>query len=111
VGGVQVFLGSAQAEPGHKAKLCAETLDLIQFDVGVIRCRHCGAGNPPVSPGQSGGQVGAFATATPQPFTVASRPGRERPSLEFPSRHEGRVRTADQPESTGLELAAVMTRS
>jgi hypothetical protein len=25
--------------------------------------------------------------------------------MEFPARHEGRVRTANQPESTGLELA------
>ena len=28
-----------------------------------------------------------------------------RPSPEFPARHERRVRTANQPRSTGLELA------
>ncbi len=37
--------------------------------------------------------------------TVASRPGLRRPCLEFPARHERRVRTAYQPASTGLELA------
>src|SRR5262245_31423541 len=36
---------------------------------------------------------------------MASRPGLLRPSREFPARHEERVRAADQPESTGLELA------
>jgi hypothetical protein len=29
-----------------------------------------------------------------------------RPGLEFPARHEERVRAANQPESTGLELAS-----
>ena len=43
-----------------------------------------------------------IATATPQTFTVASRPRRNRPSLKFPARHEGRVRAANQPESTGF---------
>ena len=39
--------------------LGAETRDLIEFDVGVLRCRDSGAGDPPASAGQSGGQVGA----------------------------------------------------
>jgi len=39
-------------------------------------------------------------------FTTASKPGRVRPGLEFPTRDEEWVRTANQPESTGLELAA-----
>jgi hypothetical protein len=47
-----------------------------------------------------------IATATPQTFTVASRPRQWRPCPEFPARHEERVRTANQPASTGLELAA-----
>jgi hypothetical protein len=29
-----------------------------------------------------------------------------RPDLEFPTRNDGRVRTANQPTSTGLELAS-----
>ena len=29
-----------------------------------------------------------------------------KPGLKFPARHEERVRTAVQPESTGLELAS-----
>jgi hypothetical protein len=36
----------------------AETLDLIELDVGVLRLRHDGAPNPPVGAGQPGGQVG-----------------------------------------------------
>jgi hypothetical protein len=44
------------------------------------------------------------ATATPQSFTVASRPGLMKPSLEFPAM-AWRARTANQPGSTGLELA------
>jgi hypothetical protein len=47
-----------------------------------------------------------IATATPQSFTVASRPGLVRPSLEFPAM-AWRARTAIQPESTGLELAEI----
>ena len=43
-----------------------------------------------------------IATATPQTFTVASRPRRNRPSLKFPARHEGRVRAANQPKSAGF---------
>jgi hypothetical protein len=43
-----------------------------------------------------------IATVTPQTFTVASRPRLYRPGLEFPARHEGRVRAANQPESTGF---------
>ena len=43
-----------------------------------------------------------IATATPQTFTVASRPWLYRPGPEFPARHEGRVRAANQPESTGF---------
>jgi hypothetical protein len=44
------------------------------------------------------------ATATPQSFTVASRPELVKPSLEFPAM-AWQARTANQPESTGLELA------
>ena len=36
---------------------------------------------------------------------MASRPRPHRPDLEFPTRYEEWVRTANQPESTGLELA------
>ena len=35
-------------------------------------------------------------------FAMASRPGLLRPSREFPARHEGRVRAANQPGSAGL---------
>jgi len=38
--------------------LGAETLDLIQLDVGVHRLRHRGTSDPPVGAGQSGGQIG-----------------------------------------------------
>ena len=37
--------------------LGAETLDLIQFDVGVFGLRRGGAGDPPVSAGQAGRQI------------------------------------------------------
>src|SRR6266487_1183597 len=40
-------------------------------------------------------------------FTVASRPRPRRPCLEFPPVMKERVRTANQPESTGLELAVL----
>jgi hypothetical protein len=33
-------------------------LDLVQFDVGVLRPGRGGASDPPVCPGESGGQVG-----------------------------------------------------
>ena len=36
----------------------AETLDLVQFDVGILRPGRDGASHPPVRPGQTGGQVG-----------------------------------------------------
>jgi len=39
--------------------LGAETLDLVQFDVGFLRLRHGGAGDPPVRARQPGRQVGA----------------------------------------------------
>src|SRR5216683_3899285 len=46
-----------------------------------------------------------IATATPQTFTVASRPRRNRPSREFPRPlAAGGARAAAQPESAGLEL-------
>src|ERR1017187_9148739 len=38
---------------------------------------------------------------------IASRPRLWRPCLEFPARHEGRVRTAIQPLSAGFELAVI----
>jgi hypothetical protein len=41
--------------------LGAEPLDLIQLDVGVLRPRHGRASDPPVSAGQSAGQVSAGA--------------------------------------------------
>jgi hypothetical protein len=37
--------------------LGAETPDLVQLDVGVLRLPHCGASDPPIGPGQSGGRV------------------------------------------------------
>jgi len=37
---------------------------------------------------------------------VASQPRLSMPDQEFPTRHEGWVRAANQPTSTGLELAA-----
>jgi len=36
--------------------LGAETLDLIQLDVGVLRHRHGGTRYPPAGAGQPGGQ-------------------------------------------------------
>ena len=39
--------------------LGAETLDLIQLDVGVFRLRYGRASDPPVGAGQPGGQIGA----------------------------------------------------
>lgn len=53
--------------------LGAETLDLIQLDVGVVRRRHCGAGDPPVSPGQSGGQIGPGAGLSMLPGAPGTR--------------------------------------
>ena len=44
--------------------------------------------------------------ATPQSFTVASRPELVKPSVEFPAM-AWRARAAIQPESTGLELAEI----
>jgi hypothetical protein len=42
-----------------------------------------------------------------RPFTMASKPKPTRPDLEFPGpNNDGRVRAANQPESTGLELAS-----
>jgi len=41
--------------------LGAETLNLVQFHVSVHRVTHGGAGDPPVSTGQSGRQVGPGA--------------------------------------------------
>jgi len=38
--------------------LGAETPDLIQVNVGVLRYRHSGTGDPPVGAGQPGGQIG-----------------------------------------------------
>ena len=38
--------------------LGAEALDLVQFDVSVHRLSHGGAGDPPVSAGQTGRQIG-----------------------------------------------------
>ena len=34
-----------------------ETLDLVQLDVGILRPGRDGASDPPVCPGQTGGQV------------------------------------------------------
>ena len=39
--------------------LGAETLDLIQLDVGILRHRHGGTGDPPVGAGQPGRQIGS----------------------------------------------------
>lgn len=39
--------------------LGAETLDLIEFDVGVLRQRHGGTGGPPVGSGEPGRQIGS----------------------------------------------------
>ena len=39
--------------------LGAEPLDLIQLDVGILRHRHGGTGDPPVGAGQPGGQIGS----------------------------------------------------
>jgi hypothetical protein len=37
--------------------LGAEKIDFIQLDVGVLRLRHCGAGDPPVGARQPAGQI------------------------------------------------------
>jgi len=47
-----------------------------------------------------------ITVATPQSFTVASRPELVKPSVEFPAM-AWRARAAIQPESTGLELAEI----
>ena len=36
----------------------AEALDLVELDVGILRPGRDGASDPPVCPGQAGGQVG-----------------------------------------------------
>lgn len=41
-----------------QAMLGAETPDLIQLDVGILRLRCGGTSDPPVSTGQSSGEVG-----------------------------------------------------
>jgi len=46
-----------------------------------------------------------IATATPSTFTVASQPLRAIPNQEFSTRDEEWMRTANQPLSTGFELA------
>ena len=37
--------------------LGAETLDLVQLDVGILRRRDGGTGDPPAGAGQAGGQI------------------------------------------------------
>ena len=49
-----------------------------------------------------------IAMVTPQSFSMASRPGLGNPAREFPARHEGRLRTAPQPVSTGFELVRLL---
>lgn len=51
------FARQASSLARPETTLDAETLDLIQLDVGVLRLRDGGAGDPPVGTGQSGGQI------------------------------------------------------
>jgi len=51
----------------------AEAPDLIQFDVGVVRVRHGGAGNPPVGAGHPGGRISPGSGLPVQPSAARSR--------------------------------------
>lgn len=53
--------------------LSAETLDLIQLDVGVLCLRHGRAGDPPAGAGQPGGQIGAGSGLPVLPGTAGMR--------------------------------------
>jgi hypothetical protein len=53
--------------------LGAETLDLIQLDVGVLRHRHGGTRDPPVGAGQPGGQIGSSSGLSMQPGVAGMR--------------------------------------
>jgi hypothetical protein len=53
--------------------LGAETPDLIQLDVGILRRRHGGTGDPPVGTGQPGGQIGSSSGLSMQPGVAGMR--------------------------------------
>ena len=53
--------------------LGAETLDLIQLDVGVLRHRHGGTRDPPVGAVQPGGQIGSSSGLSMQPGVARMR--------------------------------------
>ena len=62
-------LGHARSQ----TMLGAETLDLIQLDVGVLRHRHGGIRDPPVGAGQPGGQRGLSSGLSMQPGVAGMR--------------------------------------
>ena len=53
--------------------LGAETPDFIQLDVGVLRHRHGGTGDPPAGAGQPGGQIGSCSGLSMQPRAAGLR--------------------------------------
>ena len=53
--------------------LGAETPDFIQLDVGVLRHRHGGTGDPPVGTRQPGGQIGPRSGLPVQPGAAGMR--------------------------------------
>ena len=60
----------------------AETLDLVQLDVGILRPGRDGAGDPPVCAGEAGGQVGPSPGQRLLPRTAA--PGSDFAVRGFP---------------------------
>ena len=62
---------SSQAWP--QTVFGAETPDLIQLDVGVLRLRYGRAGDPPVGAGQPGGQIGARSRLSKLPRATGMR--------------------------------------
>jgi hypothetical protein len=93
-------LGCSSAEGGvPHVVLGVEALDFVQLDLGVLCLVHGSAGNPPLSAGQTGGQVcaspGIISPLRPTPlggnFAMGWLPEPDRPRLA--AEHNGVVPT------------------
>ena len=62
--------------------LVIELLDLVELDLGVFRSDRDGSGDPPVSSGQTGGQVGP--TSRRSQLLGAARPRNDFAVRGFP---------------------------
>ena len=74
--------------------LGAEDLDLVQLDIGLLRLRGCGAGDPPVGARQPGGHIGPAAGL--QMLLGAPRTG-----------SNFAVRRLPEPDESGLATAGL----